>query len=269
MAHASSDLLGFDYAQKNEQIDLAKAGDAEAFYQLGLRHYQGGNSSKNIKVAERFFFYSAQKNHTGAKYYLKKIQASQPKAQKVNASSPTNTKIIHKSKPMQKSKSAALTNKIAKNTSKPRPEYKLFSDPNSPEVKVLTANAVNSTTIKPANVKTLGLSTQINKDITLASKHNEIGSPAPTIHLNALKTDIPTRGRVPIYVKTTISLLLIALTGLLAFSYFMTGKLKFGFVPDDFSDSYYLYFNPDVKDAGMNPRKHYIRHGQFEGRRYK
>lgn len=40
-------------------------------------------------------------------------------------------------------------------------------------------------------------------------------------------------------------------------------------VPRDFDDIRYLEINPDVNRAGMNPRKHYLRYGFRENRRYK
>lgn len=40
-------------------------------------------------------------------------------------------------------------------------------------------------------------------------------------------------------------------------------------LPRDFDDEIYLSLNPDVRDAGMNPRKHYLQHGAAEGRAYK
>ena len=40
----------------------------------------------------------------------------------------------------------------------------------------------------------------------------------------------------------------------------------FGGVPDDFDGEAYLAANPDVAEAGIDPYKHYINHGQAEGR---
>lgn len=40
-------------------------------------------------------------------------------------------------------------------------------------------------------------------------------------------------------------------------------------VPRDFNDEAYLQLNPDLRAAGMDPRKHYLLHGAGEGRRYK
>lgn len=39
-------------------------------------------------------------------------------------------------------------------------------------------------------------------------------------------------------------------------------------LPRAFNDELYLQINPDVKAAGMNPRKHFIEFGAYEGRRY-
>jgi hypothetical protein len=40
-------------------------------------------------------------------------------------------------------------------------------------------------------------------------------------------------------------------------------------LPRDFDDNVYLSINPDVKAAGMNPRRHYLYHGFEEKRRYR
>ena len=40
-------------------------------------------------------------------------------------------------------------------------------------------------------------------------------------------------------------------------------------LPDDFDPEVYLLLNPDVRQAGVNPEMHYIRHGAFEGRKYR
>ena len=44
---------------------------------------------------------------------------------------------------------------------------------------------------------------------------------------------------------------------------------QFSKLPEDFEPSRYLELHPDVANAGMDPRHHYTRHGQQEGRRYK
>jgi hypothetical protein len=40
-------------------------------------------------------------------------------------------------------------------------------------------------------------------------------------------------------------------------------------LPRDFDDTLYLRFHPDVAQAGLNPRLHYLRYGMREGRPYK
>lgn len=40
-------------------------------------------------------------------------------------------------------------------------------------------------------------------------------------------------------------------------------------VPRHFDDELYLSLNPDVRNSGMNPRRHYLHHGASEGRRYR
>ena len=72
---SQSPLPEFSYAQKAQAIQLAKAGDADAFFQLGLSHLYGVNSTQNTKVAERFFFYAAQKGNLEANQYLSLARA--------------------------------------------------------------------------------------------------------------------------------------------------------------------------------------------------
>ena len=50
------------------------------------------------------------------------------------------------------------------------------------------------------------------------------------------------------------------------FSFFRRSKAT---LPADFDDGQYLALHPDVAAAGVNPRRHYLRHGHAEGRRYK
>ena len=40
-------------------------------------------------------------------------------------------------------------------------------------------------------------------------------------------------------------------------------------IPDDFDVAQYLKLNPDVKDAGLDARRHYVSHGVHEGRAYR
>lgn len=40
-------------------------------------------------------------------------------------------------------------------------------------------------------------------------------------------------------------------------------------LPEDFDPQNYLRLNPDVAQAGFDPREHYVRHGCHEGRRYR
>ena len=75
-ANAQSATLDFSYTQKTQTISLAKQGDAEAFYTLGLAHLHGINSPQNDTLAERFFFYAAEKGHLDAKRYLAQLTAT-------------------------------------------------------------------------------------------------------------------------------------------------------------------------------------------------
>lgn len=104
VASAQSPTTSFSYADKNEAIYLAKAGDAEALYKLGVSHLYGISSTQNSKVAERFFFYSAEKGHAEAKLYLAEVKKTRLAAEA--ASSP---KRAVKSKSFQR-ETAATTN---------------------------------------------------------------------------------------------------------------------------------------------------------------
>lgn len=46
-------------------------------------------------------------------------------------------------------------------------------------------------------------------------------------------------------------------------------KLKKGTLPNDFDPEMYLLLNADVKEAGVNPAEHFLKHGQNENRQYK
>ena len=45
-------------------------------------------------------------------------------------------------------------------------------------------------------------------------------------------------------------------------------QFKIDEIPNDFDDEVYYKLNPDVKESGMNARKHYIKFGKSEGRIY-
>ena len=99
-ANAQSTTLDFSYTQKTQTISLAKQGNAEAFYTLGLAHLHGINSPQNDTLAERFFFYAAQKGHPDAKRYLEQLTATPPSPALIGVSdAPTSSPIYTQSQP--------------------------------------------------------------------------------------------------------------------------------------------------------------------------
>lgn len=56
----------YSSAAKTVYIDQARAGDAEAFYQLGLMHLHGLGSAHNKNVARSFFTHASEKGHIKA-----------------------------------------------------------------------------------------------------------------------------------------------------------------------------------------------------------
>lgn len=75
-ANAQSAKLDFSYIEKTQTITLAKQGNADAFYKLGLAHLHGINSPQNDALAQRFFFYATEKGHLDAKRYLEQLNAT-------------------------------------------------------------------------------------------------------------------------------------------------------------------------------------------------
>lgn len=69
---AEAQALPADYsaAHKTLYIELARAGDADALYQLGLMHFHGLGASQNDKVARSFFTHASAKGHGQARQIL-------------------------------------------------------------------------------------------------------------------------------------------------------------------------------------------------------
>ena len=72
-ASAQTPREGLSYEEKAKVISLAKSGDAEAFYKLGLAHLSGNGADQNDAIAQRFFFYASEKGHVEANKYLIRI----------------------------------------------------------------------------------------------------------------------------------------------------------------------------------------------------
>ena len=93
-AAAQAPQAGFSYAKKAQTISLAKSGDADAFFKLGLAHLHGVGANQNDAVAQRFFFYAAQKGHTEAGQYLipAKDTVKSPTSAAISVKTPVKSK---------------------------------------------------------------------------------------------------------------------------------------------------------------------------------
>lgn len=111
----ASPITELSYPQRTEAFRLAAAGDRDAFFQLGVSYLYGLNSVQNSKVAERFFFYAAQKGHLEANSYLSLAQASNDVPQAVKtAEIPASRQNIQKTSysPLENTQQANRAEKL-------------------------------------------------------------------------------------------------------------------------------------------------------------
>lgn len=84
------------------------------------------------------------------------------------------------------------------------------------------------------------------------------GKPAPNIYVDRPIAEVPRRGAVEVESPAPPAPRPSPWASLLPAK-----------TPKDFNPARYLELNPDVAASGINPRKHYARHGASEGRPYK
>lgn len=264
-AFAQSAIDNFSYSEKTEAIRLAKAGDAEALYKLGLSHLQGVNAVQNHNVAERFFFYAAENGHAEATQFLRQTQHS------YEASSPVKSTVL-KLPAIKPTLVKAVDVKPA--PIKPvQPKPKKRPMPQAEAVKTMTpkiADAGETIRTKPPVIETTSKtppSLEVNKPldaqaIKVASTSD--GTSLDTSDAQPIKSK--SKWRYFLYLLYFIGILLIAfLIYSLLSGYLKTKKL----LPKGFNRRTYLKLNPDVKSAGHNAAAHYLHHGEREGRPYK
>jgi len=274
-ANAQVASKSLSYAQKTEYITLAKSGDAEALYQLGLSHLEGLNSAQNEAVAQRFFFYAAKKNHAKAKHYLSLVKNLPETPTKVGPS-------------LAKTTTPPITNTLEPVLPDDTPiilQARAESEPYRGE-KVLAAlvdlSDNNSTTLSPLKDDIdRGLDEDINKTASAAHISNTASTAPTTTQESSLGTNILPRktpnpqnptGSITSFFLTIGSFLTIGLILLPAIYLFSRKILRqrqtAKGLPEGFNSRIYLALNPDVKSAGVNATHHYMNHGRFEGRRF-
>jgi len=259
-AYAKSTIGSFSYSDKTETIRLAKAGDAEAFYRLGLSHLNGVNAVQSNDLAQRFFFYAAEKGHIDAKQYLIRLTPAQDAP-----------KIIKPAK------------------SKKHPATQLRK-PQTMASEVKGEKAVQATLVTQAETITPNVNskkTETKPDAVILPTRNTTPKVQPVTQAKAepnpvklaLETE-PTRKPSPFvkeakpkplwkYILYAICLIGICIIGLLIYSLIKGYRQTNEILPDDFNRRTYFKLNPDVKSSGMNAAMHYIKHGQYEDRPYR
>ncbi|MEP6342754.1 MAG: hypothetical protein ABJ275_05510 [Maricaulaceae bacterium] len=286
-ANAQTGWVKVNYAEKIETIRLAKAGDADALFKLGLSHFNNSHSAQGQVIAERFFYYASKKGHSQAKQYLIALQ-------NING---------------------------VNSTIKPAHKEPVKSRGVKPESKIQTNKYINEQVVAAAIINTpkgkreknkVGLNKYIDEqvgvrrydrlndqtDLTLAIEATIPPVETPYVKVAAnidqnklIKSDVQANnlyhpkkelGKQPIYKTIWVNLikLLFFMTILLAFIAVVLVFAKFSLrsisyikgkkaLPKDFDNKVYLILNPDVKLAGVKATTHYILHGEREGRRYK
>lgn len=267
---AQSQLTAFDYGEKMQRLELAKAGDAESLFLLGLAHYHGQNASNDPAVAERFFHFAAQNGSQDAVIYLEKLRSARPKTQDV-----------HHKRVEAKFLDAKVLSEVKVTTSlDPEIEAPKLKTPKDVSVKQDSPKQEDKRVLSEQALETEKLA-EVSSDFM--SDKNE-GSYNQTQHHSRgviVKTSTPIKAEVRHNVAALthiddksmwfsvwryIAYTFFAIVMLAAFIIF--GDLIFQ-VPLDFRSKHYLALNPDVDRSGMGARLHYVCHGKAEGRPYK
>lgn len=258
---AQSQLAGFNYSEKSLHLELAKAGDAESLFLLGLAHYHGQNASNDLAVAERFFHFAVQNGNRDAVIYLEKLRRERLSVENMHEvsedsivlSTESNTTIetSQHDKPIQLEKNVILEEP---------PQTETHVEPLKIEkyAEVSPIQSVASETVNhPLNPQTPDLL------IVSAAPVN------PSVQYDASAMVIENQKSKWFSVWSYLPYILFAFI-LLAFVLFgfrpTTNKIIN--IPADFDEQRYLSLNPDVKQAGIGAKYHYIRYGRFENRQY-
>jgi len=258
---AQSQLAGFNYNEKSQRLELAKAGDAESLFLLGLAHYHGQNASYDLAVAERFFHFAAQNGNLDAVSYLEKIRREKLTAE---------------------NESAAVADALALTPEKNTPKEAPQQDKPVQLEKTVSPEDIRQT---ETYVETLKI-----EKYAEASSIQSVASEAVSHPLNPQSPDLLIESSAPINpsVQYDASAMVIenqkskwfsvwSYLPYILFAFILLAFALFGFrpttnkiinIPADFDEQRYLSLNPDVKQAGMGAKYHYARYGRFENRQY-
>lgn len=254
-ATAQSELSTFDYLQKASSYALAKTGDAESLFRLGLSHYYGQNASNDLVVAERFFFFAARNGNSDAKIYLEKLRAAKPTLD-------NTPKLSADVQPLTAHKRNATPEKIQNDFKKEEPSRvaERISPPKA--VKIEKYAEVN-----PAVLSVVPVNSEVKREAK--NRDGLMLNPAPiktSIQFNAAPVIIDDEASTRFSLWRFVFYILIAIAIMAAI---IVLRDLFNQLPPDFNDEEYLALNPDVERSGMDARLHYAQHGKIEGRQYK
>ena len=251
-------MAGFGHAEKSEAIRLASAGDADAFYKLGLSSLYGVNSTQNQKVAERFFFYAAKKGNPDAARYLAyaQLQNLQPKNIQPTQIKPAEVEHL---KPIQHVNQTV--SKKAAPTIKPVIKKKA----------VVSDIAAVQDFLEPAPIPEVPADKPEAEDVITPPT---VESEADLQLYNSKSANVRSGYVSKPQSRQEYLIYLIIFFGVLVASsliyFFVSDSIKTKkSLPEDFDKQVYLNLNPDVKWAKTNPAYHYLTHGKAEGRPYK
>ena len=258
---AQSQLAGFDYSEKSQRLELAKAGDAESLFLLGLAHYHGQNASNDLAVAERFFHFAAQNGNLDAKAYLEKLRREKLTVENERAAIAEATALTPE---INRTKEAPQQDKpiqIEKNVSlEEARQTETYVEPLKTE-KYAEASPVQSVTSETASHQ---LNPQSPDLLIESSTPSNLG-----VQYDASALVIENQKSKWFSVWSYLPYIL--------FAFILLAFVLFGFrpttdkiikIPADFDAQRYLALNPDVKQAGMGAKYHYARYGRFENRQY-
>lgn len=282
-ANAQTAWVDVDYGEKIETIHLAKAGDADALFKLGLSHFNDAHSAQGLAIAERFFFHASEKGHDKAKQYLitlRNISGINPahKSPVKSGDIKPESKIKTNKSIDEQTVASSIIGAPKYDRAKRKIKLNKFTDE---QIIVQKHNGLDERTV-----------VTLNYNETIPPVETSYVKVAANFHQNKLiESDVQSNNfyhpkresvRKPIY-KTiwmnTIKLLFF-IAKILLFIIFLLVSAGFGLyllfyineqksLPKDFNRKVYLTLNPDVKLAGVKAADHYILHGKREGRQYK
>ena len=240
----------FNYTQKTEIISLAKSGDADALFKLGIAHLYGVSAEQNDAVAQRFFFYAAQKGHAEASQYLIPTPEIVQTPSLASRTAPAETENF-----TQKNRADASKPKIAENKAKKVKAKEEIKEENDAAVDQISENVSSPASTPSKDIKLSLAETPKQTKVATATT-------SPNITLTAPKK------RPAIWIYFILAFTALLLMGFIAFKALRLINMRKA-LPADFDKAAYLDLNPDVRAAGANPVRHFLNHGQHEHRPFK